>query len=408
MKKFLVVVIAIFLVGSDLAFAASPKANTPCSKLNQSSAVSTTMLICTKVKGKLIWTKKPSSQTPTAVASSTPTPSTTSTKPPAIQLNFSNLFENRREISNIAWEKYSGAIKSNQSKLPPVEVFTGPNTKTYVQDPTTFIKLITQLLPDAPIPAKVRIIYYSRADLNWGIAKAQELMGPTEFQNSFNAHGGPIVKCNIPDDCNDGDAFVASDKTAYLAIGLSAKPNEQLLNQMKNAGTELVEYYHALQEYYYVDRGSIKPAIQNMNPTNKPPFWMAIGGETIAMISYLVLNNQENNFKQFSKGTLSWALQTYPDLNLEKIHAYLDISNLSSNWRNIAFGEFSNKANMFGFPVMNILMAIKGPGVTLEFYDLMSQGMDFENAFKKEFGVSWIEAETEITKVLADQMINKY
>ena len=229
-------------------------------------------------------------------------------------------------------------------------------------------------------------------------------MGTAEYQKSIDIHGGPLVKCNTPNDCNDGDAYVTSDGTAYVALGFLNNPNENEIRKYKNGEIEAVEIFHALQQNFYAINSSFKPSRGYLRATNEPPFWLNIAGEGLSMIMHTVPSGDIKDYKGMISGNLWWAKQEYPDFGMKTISDYMNISNLDNYWSDFRCctdnGRTGKMANMIGTPLLNVMIALKGPAVFLVFHEGMASGKTFTQVFKSEFGVEYESIEPTLSRVL--------
>ena len=322
--------------------------------------------------------------------------------------SFDDLWEKRKGFIYSLWLKSTQEMKKNKSVLPPVEIFTGPNTLPYISEDKLISALdsVSRMYSSFPMPKKVQIFYYSRADLEWGIEKAKTVMG-VEYQNVYEAHGGSIIKCNQANDCNDGDAYVGSNGVAYMAVGLSVKPDVNSLARLQSGQTETTEFYHTLQENFYSLNKSSKPNVNGINPPNKPPHWLSIAGENVTSQLISDKDDYENFHKSFPLNE-GWVKFAGIDFTPEWIESYLSISNLNNVWSNNRFGPPSNIAGLMGQQIVGIMVALKGPSVMLDFHRDMSAGESFENTFQRIFGQSWSSAAPVIGRVIYDMYKNKY
>jgi hypothetical protein len=249
-------------------------------------------------------------------------------------------------------------------------------------------------------------------DLQWGQAKFLELAGSTESNREVQIHGGPLVKCNLANDCNDGDAFATTDGTAYIAIGLPNNPTGNLLNQISTGGTEMVEYFHSMQQYFYALNNSYMPSRGPLRGVNEPPIWLNLAGEDEAQLFYALDKNQSDTFTKHLGGGLQDLKQYLPNVSQNDISEYLDLKNLNNYWSDyrccIDNGKNTRLAHVIGSPLLSIFVAMKGPGVMLDFHQAMSAGLTFEEEFKKEFGLSWTDAEPTLASIVWDRIQNNY
>jgi hypothetical protein len=389
---------------------AAIKPGSACKKAGLISVESGRKFTCVKQGKKFVWDKgvvvKPvPAKVPTPTPTPTPTPSPTATTP-VVPTSFADLWEKRSGISYASWSSAVNAMSKNPSSLPPIEIFRGPNTPTYSTDAAlkTALEDVSKLYSGTPMPKKIQFFIYSRADLEWGIAKAKAEMG-AEYQNAIDAHGGPLIKCNVPDDCNDGDAFVGSNSVAYLAQGISIKPNELVLASYKSLWGETCEFYHSLQEYFYELNGSKQKNNGILNPPNKPPHWLNVGGENLTS-AFIRYKGDYQGYRSLWLGNTGWINSLGYDFNSKWIDDYLSITNLNNMWSNNRFGPPSTNAALMGHYITDILVAIKGPPVLLEFHKQMSAGASFEKVFQDVYGISWAEASPIISRVILDAYKN--
>jgi hypothetical protein len=406
MQKYLttVVIASLTLIPITNIQAASIIAGKPCSKLNQKVISGNYQFTCIKSGKKYIWSKSNIDKSQASPAS----PSSEANALPT--LSISNLYENRKYITQIAWSNLVSKYNSSQAKAPQIEVYRGPNTKNYNVDLQNLFTTVVRTVGNFPVPKAVRVIYYSAADYQWGLDKSLELMGAEENNRLISIHGGPLVKCNPGSDCSDGDAFVTKDNIAYLAIGHASAPSTSMAQDYANGMTEAVEFYHSLQQNFYALNNSFMPMTGQLRASNEPPFWLNIAGEGTAQNMYQIPSGKIDVYLENVRGDLRWAAQEYPNFDLQTISEYLSIKNLNAYWSNysccIENGRPGKMANMVGFPLMNILIALKGSEVLLAFHEGMASGKTFDEVFSKLFGVSYSSAEPIFDQVIYDQFKN--
>ena len=382
---------------------AAAKAGQSCKKVGATEVVGSKKFTCVKSGKKLVWDKGFISSAAKPTPSVTPTPSATPTiAVPAVPTSFDDLFEKRSGIAYALWSSANRAMKNNKSSLPPVEIFRGPNTPTYLNDAqiTSALDDVSKLYFGYAMPKKIQIFIYSRNDLQWGIDKAKSVMG-VEYANAESAHGGQMIKCNTPDDCNDGDAFVGSNEVAYMAVGLSAKPDRLVLERYMSATTETTEFYHSIQEYFYELNHSMKPNVGGFNPSNKPPHWLNVAGENVTS-SLVRFKDDYQGFRREIGDKKSWIAWIGMNFDAAWVDSYLDISNLNNMWSSNRGGTNSQNAALMGQFLVEIFVALKGPGIMLDFHKEMSAGASFEATFQKMFGTTWTQAQPMMSKVILE------
>ena len=372
-----------------------------------------TKLVCT-ITGPhaAIWKKyvpsptAPSATAPSATTPSAVTPTAAPTAKASEPTSFSDLYTNRQGLARAAWEKLNSAISTSAASLPTVEIYRGPNTPQYDQNPQAALSTDLQLFPNASVPKKVVIIYWSHADMAWATAKAQVLMGASDYSADQAQTVGLFVDCYTATSCKVGHAFIGSDGTAYMGIGLpdslakdgsdSALPLGQL---------EGVEFYHALEIYpYYLNHNPFS-TIQNKTTPNFPPQWFAFGSENFTTTVLQFGKNQQGFV--MSMNTSGWLKDVIPNFSQDWLNQYLDSGNAGNSWSDDGYTTAGTNVSM-GQNLMEILIALKGPSVLTDLPALMSQGKSFVDAFQAEFGTSWQSAAPEIAKVVWDKYQNRY
>ena len=231
----------------------------------------------------------------------------------------------------------------------------------------------------------------------------------------------PLIFCwtGDPNACESSDSWVGSDGTAYLGIGV---PKTTLRNDSPGFKGEAVALYYAMWLSDYVSNNSIvgltsDEANKNLTNSNFPPYWMynadeyltyaiaAFGGTATSFGNNV--KSQASAAQDMVKNNDGGIAKTFGKIfNLAWINSFLDIKNMTSNWRQQDL--MGNIGFSFGPRVMEILIAIKGPSVMFDLTRFMSQGRTFDQAFQQEFGVSWVSAEPAIAKTIWDEYQNNY
>jgi hypothetical protein len=259
--------------------------------------------------------------------------------------------------------------------------------------------------------------------VNWGIwVFPAELFAPASTPaTTVSLQPSPLIGCwtGDPNGCEGSDSWVGSDGTAYLGIGV---PKATLHNDNPGYKGEAVALYYAVWLSDYVSNNSIvgltqDEANKNLTNSNFPPYWMYNADEylTYAIAAFGgTATSFGNNIKSQASAALDMVknndggiAKTFgKTFNLAWINNFLDIKNMTSNWRQQDL--MGNIGFSFGPRVMEILVAIKGPSVMFDLTRFMSQGKTFDQAFAQEFGVSWTSAEPAIANTIWDEYQGNY
>ncbi len=417
-KTITLALLTMFLLASVNPIAsAAVKAGSACTKVGAKSVSGGKSYTCVKSGKKSVWDKgvvvaKPKPiATATPSASASPTPQATiapAVSYPQSPTGFDDLWEKRAGIVYGVWSKVTNEYKQNRASMPPVEIHRGPNTPTYISEEKLSVALleVAQLYADYPMPKKVVLFYYTRADLEMMTKKAQDVMG-AEFQKAFAAHGGPLVKCNVPDDCDDGDAYVGLDGTGYMAVGMSTKPAPDMKFRYEVANAETTEFYHLIQNNFYSINKSSAPKVNGLSAPNKPPHWLSSSSENTTS-QVLLYKNSYEEFAKTQRGFKDWAKRLGIDFTPQWVDSYVDIKNVNNMWSDNRFFGAGRNSMLMGGMINNILISIKGPSIMLDFHKDMSAGATFEETFKKIFGVTWTSVSPLISKVVYDTYDSSY
>lgn len=151
------------------------------------------------------------------------------------------------------------------------------------------------------------------------------------------------------------------------------------------------------------------PSREHLRATNEPPFWLNIAGENLSMVMHTIPSNSIKDYQGMIDGNLQWAKQVYPDFNQKSISDYLNISNLNNYWSDFRCctdnGRTGKMANMVGTPLLNILIALRGPSVFLTFHEEMALGKSFTKVFKEVFGVEYASVEPLFSRIIYAQFL---
>jgi hypothetical protein len=322
---------------------------------------------------------------------------------PVAPTSFADLYEHRDGIAYGAWSKVAEILKSPVRELPVISVYKGPNTSVYVKDQRIPMQFVTRLLPTYEMPKKIVVVYWTNQDISWATDKATELMGAAELQRILQETGGPFADCYTPVNCNVGHAHVAPDGTVYIGIGnpdnAGGDPNFTMGQK------EEIEFYHSLQLYQYYLHGTSVSSKGTIMSENYPPAWINIPAENFA---YDALRF-ENNYASFAtnQNFSPWMHQLGHPITQEWLNNFLDIKNMYNAWNDDGYAT-GNDNNCIGASIMEIFVALKGPSILLDFHEQMSRGVAFPDVFKKEFGMTWQEAEPILSKVIYDKYLNNY
>lgn len=418
MKKSLTFVVSIAFFTSWLSPSAigAVKVGAKCAKAGSTSTLAGKKLTCVKSGKKLVWKNglsisipKPNqpltpSAKPSEATSAAPSPKSTA-ESVSIPTSFSDLFEKRRGIAVATWNKINLKLNSGV-QLPPVEVYRGPNTPVWVNDPSEYFTFVAQVFSGKKLPKKIVVFYWSNADRSVVAEKALSVMGPENDKKHTAETTGPFVDCYTQTSCDVGHAFIGYDGIAYLGLGIPDTLEEAKKAAGGFGGVEVVEFYHSLNLLpYHLNSLSVAAPKANTKSPYQPPFWMKQGSENLMSSSLAFKKDLQGYIKD--NGRKAWVDQTIPNFGPEWINDYLSIENLGNRWSDSSFKN-SKPHLIMGMYLVEILVALKGPSVMLDFFEEMSEKKSFTDTFQNILGVSWNDAKPELARVIYDRYLYNY
>lgn len=378
MRKRLIALLVItpLLLSTQLSTShAAAKAGAKCSTVGSKTVVGAKTFTCIKSGTKLIWDKGVTKSTKAIAAAPT---------------SFSNLYENRDGISYAAWKVTADSITAGKSNIVNLKIYTGPKTAApKYKTPEIAIGLVSQAFSKYKTPENVHVIQYSVADVQWAEDKVKSIVDTVSYNELNRNENGHLVDSN----CGKTDCYGAKQVSTNsgIAFVLQGVPKESNNDPMAKARWELGqleahEFTHAMQR-----------ATISGQPTKEwPTSWIMEGSAELAQ-------NLVMSYKSYDE-YMKWRKLDSSDLYGKNtkitslfMTTYLDLKSNTDYWRSVD----SYYAYNLGSRVMEIFVALKGPGVMLDlFRESALQG--FEPAFQSIFGVTWAEASPIINKTIVE------
>ena len=431
MRK-LTILLGLSLIATGLAVAqveaATPKAGTTCTKLNQAQVSGGYTYTCIKSGKKLVWSKgvkvavptpmasptpiatpvptlspiataspsptpiSSSSPSPTPTPSVTPTPtSTTSPTPtqspiPTEPKSLDDLIAHPEGAQYWAWKKSAEQVTSSSEVGPKATMIVGPHTKIPNQNLQTAINLDTKLYPGFAHANTVTAIYYNLTDVAW----AQQEWAKIALSPAGNEASR---MCATSDTCWGALAEIDLKGNGLLLFAIQ---DPQPANSSQGSGTrEAHEYAHTIQATQFVGTG--KEANSYCCIKGYMPWWMVEGNAEFTQAVSTFATSYDNYLmeRQTDVGDLlANANKTFTQAWFQN---YLDTSR-TSEW-----SKPENSWRMYdvGFMVNEILASLKGPAINMQLFKDIANGKTWEQAFEANLGISWSQALPKISTILA-------
>ena len=388
-NAFIAMAVSFSVAISSTAFAAV-KPGSACSKIGSTSVLKGIKYTCIKSGRKLVWNKgslipvpkvTPSATpvpTPTPAISPSPTPTPTPTvEPVVLPTSFEDLYEKRAGIHLAAWQKSSEIIKASKGKVGALEIYTGPNTKTYFDDYPLATSLVSRLFPGRSEPSRTIILRFKYVDLDWADATLRSKLSNEDYTWLNGTENGRV----IPSQCNDKTkncmgAMQQSIFSSGLSIILQGVPNTDDPNdatgklRFYTGMLEAHEYFHALQRLPIMGKTSVWPHA-----------WFREG--SAEWVQNMSINFED--FKTYKEYMRLDCAYDCPKLSEADIVEFLETS--KENYFLPKFPQFLNYS--MSSRLIEALVAIKGPDTLIGMYAEMGKQLSFAQAFKNVYGVEW-------------------
>jgi hypothetical protein len=377
-------------VFSPQAFA-SVKPGTKCSAQGQTKNWQGKKFTCIKSGKKLIWNRGvvnaiPSPATPIAP----PSPASTS-EPKSLEIptSFNDLYEKRNGIPYAAWKSATQTIAMGTPKKISFEQFVGPNTRLPKDaSPRFALDLTAKAFSQFEVPERIYFIQYSIDDKSWAKTKFQEVLDSIKYTGFGDSN---YISLLIEKNCSSRDCGGALQVATNSGIGFVLQGISTTLGE--NSGLDFDrlishEFFHALQ------RMTIIGTTMKEFPTS----WVFEGAPQLAQ-NLVISNSSYEEYLSFRKSDSSNLYGQGSKVDTVFMTKYLDLNSNNDYFRNVD----PYYAYNLGSRIMEILVAIKGPGVLLDLYrETASKG--FESGFESAIGVSWTIASPIINKTIVKQL----
>jgi len=339
-------------------------------------------------------------------------------------ITFANILDHTSEIPEVAWQKVQTITTSNTPVSIPNSIYVGPTTKIDIVGGTERIQEIlaksAQLWSGFSQMDFYAVYVYNGADVDattakqtsdfkekYDLTRAENLEGPLralagncQKGDSPGKFSGPLGDCRGSD---SGGYINSNDSFAHL--GQTGTSEDFYIT---GGGVVGHEYTHAVQAGQWIDSpfcgnpDSSEKLCSRSSMSNKgfSPCWLMEGIPN--SVGVMVASPTVDDYLKFSKNTLPYGHgpTTVTDYSEPSLKKYLyDQSNKTC----YEDGNFYQMGYTIGALATEALVAIAGPQATMAVYALGGEGQDFPTAFENVYGISWSEASTILSKVLAKE-----
>jgi len=324
--------------------------------------------------------------TPTPVATPLPTPTPTPTPEPTptpTPTGFSDLVANAAGIPQAAWSTYNAKV-TTASAVPVVQnIFVGPNSTLLNPNVSQVFTTGTKMFAGFVQPQYFNAIYYNFSDVQWAKNKVGELGFPNRAQEIDGS-------CSSATQCNGASAGKASNTSGFGQFALPGSNAQDIYHL--HGGIELHEYTHMVQAMQFVGKPSDARGFGNL-----PQWWIEGHAHVIGNLA------STSTFDEYKLARAQW-LNPSPNAAMKSFSP----ADIAAFYDALMPGKYNNDIFDYvytvGFLTMEELVAIKGVDSPMQLILEVSNGLTFEQAFKKVYGVEWSEAEPILAQVVSKEL----
>jgi hypothetical protein len=414
MKKVVGVLVALAVFAVPLNAVAAGKAGASCKKAGITSTYAGKKYTCIKSGKKLVWNKGVAVVKPTPTPTPSPTPSPTPTvcsptvtpgcaKPPVeplptptltptplptptvppiiIPKTFDELYGNSQGIALAAWTSTNEKIKKSDAAAVRQDIFVGPNTTIPNANVKGIFENATRIFAGFAQPQSFYAVYYRFQDKDWAKAKFNEL-------NISYLAGQIDGSCGSLQRCNGASAGKVSGTVGFSQYGVSEVGAQKSLYHL-GGGLEIHEYTHIAQAMQFIGK---QKDDQNFNYL---PRWFIEGHAHMAgnTGSAKTIEEYEINRNEWFRTSPNAEIKSFEPVDIERFYASLMPGKNNS--------EMFGYVYTLGYITMECLVALKGIDSPTQLIVEVSNGLTFEEAFLKVYGISWKEASPILAKTVS-------
>ncbi|MEI7561748.1 MAG: hypothetical protein WCJ43_04810 [Actinomycetes bacterium] len=356
-------VLATFISFSLFPANAAVKAGSACKSEGITFVASGKTFTCIKSGKKLIWNKGVKIGT-----------NTSAVPIPLRPTSFEELVTKSDGISYWAWKIVQERKLNSPKASIEFKVKVGPNTKMRVSNYQEILEMTANFFSSFPQPKTAYVTFYDFPDVSWAQELDMSLSArprPTEVSDS----------CKSATLCNGGNAYVDPTGKGFSYISSSATNTDYFQAQGPVVSHE---YFHNIQ-FYPVEVSRAKGQVVVYMPD-----WFREGSAHWFSVS--LLNYNFELVKKYQKENAESDLYR----NHFKASQVEDVLSLNDGRSNNGWYAYS-----VGSKAIEALVLIKGIDSILDMYQEGAKGISFEEAFKKIYGISWVEAKPILAKAIA-------
>jgi hypothetical protein len=369
-KKFLALLVVLYLSAIQIHATAAVKTGSSCTKLGATSISAGKKYTCMKSGKKLVWNNGVAipQQKPTLVSD------------PIAPTTFDNLIDRYKGIGPAVW-KEAQALSIAGTQASEFDIQIGPNTAPApgVSKPLTYLAQISKLWSNYTQPTNTKVFLFNFNDVLWVQQKNRDLGGSVHTPETI---GG---SCTSAENCSSfGGAF---NGVGQLYIGV----------QIKNFDDYSIGFVRGNFGHEYTH--TVQYMVLNAPANAKLPCWYAEGqpqvpGQALGFETKANYLKSRTSWTSRSPGVLG-------DYSPESILKFYSVTGGSGT--GICNTEFRPRAYDIGYMTVEALAAIKGIQSTMDLVVAVGKGNTFAESFKMVYRITWEEAAPILAKTVSQE-----
>ncbi len=326
-------------------------------------------------------------------------------------ITFNNIQDHISEIPETAWQKVQDVLASKKAVSIKHDLYIGPNTELSIAGGKPRIEAIlekaTKLWSGFTLPKYFSLVYYNLTDEKWAEQKTKDIWKAKKYepssigaalnalQISCQSQSAPGVGGDDLGFCRGADAgAVTNSDNSFGQVAEGDKQRPDI------SGSVLVhEFTHTIQSAQWIGNANCRNEGNNCSRTQLAksfaPCWINEGQPNgiNTMVAYSDLSSYLSN-RAVGRDTS----QKVTDYSAGSLRSYLFDQSPATCYKN---GPLYGLGFDVGARAIEALVAIGGPQATMALFALGAEGQNFPTAFKNVYGISWGDASTILSKVLA-------
>lgn len=309
-----------------------------------------------------------------------------STSPiPAEPTSLEDLVINFEAAPYWAWKKSSIKILNSPAVAKTAAVEVGPNSIPDYNSPQIAIDLTSKLYSDFKQDQDLLFIYYGYQDRDWAQSKLNNYLGKNiqEWQKKQAEKS-----CRAASDCFGGVAITHSTKASAIVLVTASEAGKKDVNH--TSGTlESHEYTHIIQDDL---QGKFLGQIPRWHAEGEAEFAQAAAIYHLDFATYNV-----------ERQRIIKALIKNPEIDKNWLIDFISPASGLVKWQ--AWDKYDGwRVYDIGMLVTEILTSLKGPESTMRLSFEVGNGLTYQKAFEKIYGISWKQAVPLIAEIIYAQI----